>query len=590
MKMGGNTPHRAQQQCVIDQAVAAPATASCTSSSSSTKLCSSNNCSTNCSSSSAGGSVHEGLYGSNTSSRCNSSSGSSTPLLPAVPQNSAMSSTMCNSSSGSSIPNVPFCLGASTAAAAADTCYCKLLVSNHLAGIIIGQAGNEIRTLKSLTGAKIVLSPHGMYFPGTSERVAALEGPETSVLHVLDWLLDKLAVASEEVASAIPPQQQQEQEKNHQQEEQQQPQQQQPAAVSLRLCVPRAVVGSLIGRSGGYIQSLRIATGASINISPLFVRAEEACAERIISIESRKAQSLRAAAFTLLKKINTHPDKASCRHVCYYRKHSFDSPLADAVAAATTSSAAGGAGAAAAAPNAEFRLRQLQQNKHREQQQQVLQQHLQQQREREMMRRRAISLVMGNSNAANLLDMHTSSSSSSSSSSSNSNIAAPAEDGFAVAFKRFCEARATAKAASKNAPPAAASAAAAGEVPMKTAPSLTRSMREVIEQSRSTCKGAAAAAATVAAVAAPAEAAAAPVGTEAAAAATAGKGPDAPWDLATCSTAAGSTDKLPTVSEDSSSTAEAEALRQQQQQQPSLTLLVLVAVFLAALLHIVSRN
>lgn len=34
--------------------------------------------------------------------------------------------------------------------------YCKLLVSNHLAGIIIGSAGHEIRALKNNTGAKIV--------------------------------------------------------------------------------------------------------------------------------------------------------------------------------------------------------------------------------------------------------------------------------------------------------------------------------------------------------------------------------------------------------------------------------------------------
>lgn len=39
---------------------------------------------------------------------------------------------------------------------ATNSCYCKMLVTNHLAGIIIGQSGNDIRTLKSSTGAKIV--------------------------------------------------------------------------------------------------------------------------------------------------------------------------------------------------------------------------------------------------------------------------------------------------------------------------------------------------------------------------------------------------------------------------------------------------
>lgn len=213
--------------------------------------------------------------------------------------------------------------------------YCKILVSNQLAGIIIGSAGHEIRSLKSNTGAKIVLSPHGMYFPGTTERIAALEGSEQAVLQVLDWILDKVAdhklmmrLQQEEEAAAAG------EELDEASQSPDKPSLWTSRLTCVRICVPRAVVGSVIGKNGGYIQSLRVATGASINISPLFVTADEACAERIVSVESRKKHSLRTAAFTLIRKINSHPDKASCKHVCYYRKLSFDSPLAEPVLSA----------------------------------------------------------------------------------------------------------------------------------------------------------------------------------------------------------------------------------------------------------------
>ncbi|CDJ42686.1 KH domain-containing protein, putative [Eimeria tenella] len=498
-----------------------------------------------------------------------------------------------------SISNSSSCISSSSNNAADDNnCYCKILVTNHLAGIIIGQAGHEIRALKTLTGAKIVLSPHGMYFPGTMERVAAVEGPEQAVFHVLDWVLDKMAVAAAAAAaagaavggsvsvagecpggaSALLSEEQQ------QQQQQQLLLQQQLSTV--RICVPRAVVGSLIGKNGGYIQSLRVATGATINISPLFVTAEEACAERIVSVESRKRQNLKAAAFTLIKKINEHPDKGCCRHVCYFRKHSFESPLAEPLAAARS----------------RLQQQQMQQQQHQMQQQQQMQQ-LQQHREQEL-RRRAVSLVMGTVSSSSMFDA--AAANSGSSNSSNNLVPAAAEDSFAAAFKRFCEARATAKAAAKEAPAAAAAAAAAtvakaraaaasrisaaaaaaaaqGGAAIDAVPTLTRNMKEVIAQARAAKEAAATAEATA----------------TAAATAVAGKGPnETVWDFSACSTAAGSTDKLPTISEDGSiynATIEEEetssrARLQRQQQQPSLSLLILIAVFLAALLRIVFNN
>lgn len=346
-----------------------------------------------------------------------------------------------------------------------DSCYCKILVTNHLAGIIIGQSGNDIRTLKNSTGAKIILSPHGMHFPGTSERVAAVEGSEQAVFQVLDWFMEKMA---EQRSIA------EQQDQNHQ-ALQPLPQQDAggllPAAIPkcstcVRLCVPRAVVGCLIGKNGGYIQSLRVATGASINISPLFVTAEEACAERIVSVDSRKKQCLKTAAFTLVRKINTHPDKASCKHVCYFRRHAFDSPLADPLATMQLP---------------EVRMRHYGELRGKHQAQRAIQQphHHEAQHGVENVRRKTVSLVMGTARCPLKIPLPpqheritlSNHGTNGSNSSTNSSIG---ETQFA-AFKRFCEARIPKNADAGNGQPQQQQSAQA---------SLSENMQEVLNSKK----------------------------------------------------------------------------------------------------------
>ncbi|XP_026191072.1 uncharacterized protein LOC34618739 [Cyclospora cayetanensis] len=477
-------------------------------------------------------------------------------------------------------------------------CYCKILVTNQLAGIIIGQAGHEIRTLKNITGAKIVLSPHGMYFPGTTERIAAVEGPEQAVFHVLDWILEKMAavealsVFPDTAASqpTVPPPLPYAHNSHLQQ--QQQPQLLPlwaPRSSSVRICVPRAVVGSLIGKNGGYIQSLRVATGASINISPLFVTAEEACAERIVSVESRRRPSLKTAAFTLIRKINEHPERSSCRHVCYFRKHSFDSPLAEPLAASAAAAASG-----AAKPLSDFKFVR-QQHQHDEQLQQ-LQRQLEQ-HQSEASRRRTVSLVMGSARPSALLNMKdlvvldgtNNCGNSSAQSSSGIGTASGAEEHFASAFKRFCEARAATTKPEEACAPAVRTAARLVQMP--SAPGSASAPG----QKASTHLGSALRTVTVQVTAATAEAAEA-------AAAAAGKGGGSPWDLSRCSTAIGSSDRLPPITEDISTgttpvtngkdPTQHQELQQPRQQhhQPSFAILFLIAALLAAILRVVFRS
>lgn len=181
---------------------------------------------------------------------------------------------------------------------APHTFFVKLLVSNQLAGMLIGTSGQEIKALKEKTGAKVVLSPHGKYFPGTAERLVVLEGAQQKVFSAIEWIVNKVVeIAATDPGGMNKP--------------------------AFRICVPRAVVGSLIGKNGSYIQFVRVTTGAHVHVSPLFVSADEACAERVVTIQSRDRDSLRMAAFTVLKKINEHPSNMTCRNISYLKKSDF---------------------------------------------------------------------------------------------------------------------------------------------------------------------------------------------------------------------------------------------------------------------------
>ncbi|KAL8438063.1 hypothetical protein ACSSS7_000522 [Eimeria intestinalis] len=372
-----------------------------------------------------------------------------------------------------------------------------------------------------------------------------------------------------------------------------------PRATCFRLCVPRAVVGCLIGKNGGYIQSLRVATGAAINVSPLFVTAEEACAERVVSVESRRRQSLKTAAFTLVRKINTHPERASCRHVCYFRKHNFESGLPNLGNAMQQPAAA------------DFRL--------------IRQQQQQQQQEIDALRRRTVSLVMGASSSTalppTLVEVRREATDQQqqqhqqqqqqqrlgSVSTRHSTGSSSAGDNQFAAFKRFCESRGACK-SSRSSSSVEGPPSQGLSYPATPAPSASK--REPLTVSALSTGGQPE---TVAAAAAAAVAATMVNGTSSSSSSSSSKlgHPNNLWDCPStvCSTAVGSTDRLPLVTDESRRLSQRNTQQQQQQQMqqmqqqqqqtqqlhqqmhyPSIILLAIIAFLLAALLRLLMQN
>jgi len=68
----------------------------------------------------------------------------------------------------------------------------KLLVSNNVAGSIIGRSGQTISDLQSKSGTRIKLSQTGDYYPGTQDRVCLVQGQPENVKKATSFLLTRL--------------------------------------------------------------------------------------------------------------------------------------------------------------------------------------------------------------------------------------------------------------------------------------------------------------------------------------------------------------------------------------------------------------
>lgn len=74
----------------------------------------------------------------------------------------------------------------------------KLMVSNNVAGSIIGRAGQTISDLQSQSSARIKLSQTGDYYPGTQDRVCLVQGQLGTVKHAVKLLLERFYMLQEQ--------------------------------------------------------------------------------------------------------------------------------------------------------------------------------------------------------------------------------------------------------------------------------------------------------------------------------------------------------------------------------------------------------
>mmetsp|Transcript_14637 Transcript_14637/g.40680 ORF Transcript_14637/g.40680 Transcript_14637/m.40680 type:complete len:682 (+) Transcript_14637:238-2283(+) len=134
----------------------------------------------------------------------------------------------------------------------------KLMVSNNVAGSIIGRAGQTISDLQTQSSARIKLSQTGDYYPGTQDRVCLVQGQHGTVKHAVKLLLERFYML---------------QEQQHTQHLAWQPRKgaNTPSGFDfiVRLLVPSSSCGMIIGKGGANIKHMEETSGvSSVRLSP----------------------------------------------------------------------------------------------------------------------------------------------------------------------------------------------------------------------------------------------------------------------------------------------------------------------------------
>lgn len=185
-------------------------------------------------------------------------------------------------------------------------CAIKLLVSNNVAGSIIGRAGQTISDLQSQTSARIKLSQTGDCYPGTQDRVCLVQGQLDNVKQAAGLLIERLYML---------------QGQQHSQQTTWQAASAEPSEKSfdfvVRLLVPSSSCGMIIGKAGASIKQMEGASGvSSIRLSSKedsdpstpSTGAAGGTAERILTLTGPTMKSCLTCFYMVLDRMIAHND------------------------------------------------------------------------------------------------------------------------------------------------------------------------------------------------------------------------------------------------------------------------------------------
>lgn len=190
----------------------------------------------------------------------------------------------------------------------------KLLVSNNMAGSIIGRQGQTVSELQSKSSAKIRLSQSGDYFPATSDRVCLIHGSLENVKKGVALVLEKLYdLQLELVETQLGTSEQ----KMHDENNAEIDDSEGPPKINFtaRILIPSAACGMLIGREGSTIQRLKELAGASsVRLSPKVVdHSTPRTFERVLTVSSFELRACVSFAASILDGFVRHAE--ICRYL-----------------------------------------------------------------------------------------------------------------------------------------------------------------------------------------------------------------------------------------------------------------------------------
>lgn len=160
----------------------------------------------------------------------------------------------------------------------------KMLVSNNVAGSIIGRSGQSISELQAQSSSRIKLSQAGDFYPGTSDRVCLIQGDQAQVKRAISLIIkriDELQKQAEQRGQQQSHRHEEEEEKEDQdhgapstsndEKEDADPEDESssPPSFIVRVLVPTPACGMIIGRGGSNIKNMAELSGvSSIRLSP----------------------------------------------------------------------------------------------------------------------------------------------------------------------------------------------------------------------------------------------------------------------------------------------------------------------------------
>jgi len=168
-------------------------------------------------------------------------------------------------------------------------CAIKLLVSNNVAGRIIGKAGQFVSQLQSDCGCRIKLSQSSHYFPGTNDRVCLVEGKLPDVHLALAAVYGKIKEQTSFADSSS--------EESGRRSD----------VIIVRLLIPTAACGMLIGKGGNHIKDISEKSEAKIQLAQKDEATAIVTSERVLTITA-DIDSAITCTHLILDDLIKHPD------------------------------------------------------------------------------------------------------------------------------------------------------------------------------------------------------------------------------------------------------------------------------------------
>lgn len=198
----------------------------------------------------------------------------------------------------------------------------KFLISNSLAGVLIGSGGTAIKDLIDISGARVIVSSISDVYPGTSDRIALISGSQASVdlAQRLVWDMIATATVANEGSSSTGekktfswnPRTAHENLERHN-----------DTNVSGRVTISAAAAGLILGKGGASLRAISEEGGARLQMNSkdesIFTHeriisisgSTEACARSLTAVINKLSEDLSSAQFlnsgvTYTTHINPH--------------------------------------------------------------------------------------------------------------------------------------------------------------------------------------------------------------------------------------------------------------------------------------------